>query len=201
PTLASISPISSNLGQTLNVVFTGTNFVNGASTVSFGSDITVNTITVNSSTQITANITIPANAIIGAHNGTVTTAAPGGGTTSSQIFTVNNPATTTVLTTSSTPSSYGQSVTFSATVRSPAGTPTGNVNFYDGGSCATPGALLASTLLNTSGVAPLTIATLSAGGHTIVACYPQTGIFQASGSSVGQQVNKANPNVSVTPYN
>jgi len=98
PTLASISPISSNLGQTLNVVFTGTNFVNGASTVSFGSDITVNTITVNSSTQITANITIPANAIIGAHNGTVTTAAPGGGTTSSQIFTVNNPATTTVLT-------------------------------------------------------------------------------------------------------
>ena len=200
PTLTSISPVSGNLGQTLDVVFTGTNFVNGASTVNFGPDITVNTTTVNSPTQITANITIPTTATVGAHSATVTVAAPGGGTTSGQTFTVNNPATTTVVTTSGSPSTYGQSVTFTATVTSAAGTPTGSVNFYDGGTCLAPGTLLSSAGL-TSGVATLTTAALSAGAHTIVASYPQTGIFNPSCAVVTQQVNKATASITVTPYN
>src|SRR5262249_43600876 len=57
PTLASINPTSGNLSQTLNVTFTGTNYLSGVTTVSFGANITVNTVTVNNSTSLTANIT------------------------------------------------------------------------------------------------------------------------------------------------
>src|SRR6185437_15649790 len=153
-----------------------------------------------SPTQITANFTIPTTATVGAHSATVTVAAPGGGTTSGQTFTVNNPATTTVVTTAGSPSTYGQSVTFTATVTSAAGTPTGSVNFYDGGTCFAPGTLLSSAGL-TSGVATLTTAALSAGAHTIVASYPQTGIFNPSCAVVTQQVNKATASITVTPYN
>src|SRR6185437_15902258 len=153
-----------------------------------------------SPTQITANFTIPTTATVGAHSATVTVAAPGGGTTSGQTFTVNNPATTTVVTTSGSPSTYGQSVTFTATVTSAAGTPTGSVNFYDGGTCLAPGTLLSSAGL-TSGVATLTTAALSASAHTIVASYPQTGIFNPSCAVVTQQVNKATASITVTPYN
>ena len=95
PTLTSILPTSGNRTQTLDVVFTGTNYISGVSTVSFGADITVNTTTVNSSTQITANITIGASASTGARNVSVTNASPGGGTaTLTNGFTVNNPVPT-----------------------------------------------------------------------------------------------------------
>jgi hypothetical protein len=92
PTLTSLSPNSGNRLQTLNVTFTGTNFISGISSVSFGADITVNSTTVNSATQITANITIGANAALGARNVSVTNAAPGGGTaTLTNGFTVSGP--------------------------------------------------------------------------------------------------------------
>ena len=90
PTLASISPTSGNRSQTLDVIFTGTNFISGVSSVSFGPDITVNSTTVNSSTRITANITIGAAAETGPRDVSVTNAAPGGGTaTLTDGFTVN----------------------------------------------------------------------------------------------------------------
>src|SRR5439155_605551 len=52
PTLTSISPTSGNLSQTLDIVFNGTNYISGVTTVSFGTNITVNTVTVNSSTKL-----------------------------------------------------------------------------------------------------------------------------------------------------
>src|SRR3989441_161654 len=58
PTLASIAPTSGNLTQTLDVTFTGTNFINGVSSVSFGSDITANSTSVKCQTASTANNTI-----------------------------------------------------------------------------------------------------------------------------------------------
>ena len=68
---------------------TGTNFIAGVTTVSFGANITVNTTTVDDPTQITANITIANGAALGARNVTVTNPAPGGGTaTSNNGFTV-----------------------------------------------------------------------------------------------------------------
>jgi hypothetical protein len=94
PTLASISPTSGNRLQTVNVVFTGTNFISGVTSVNVGSGITVNSTTVNSSTSLTANITITAGAATGARSFSITNSGPGGGTSGNQTFTVNNPAPT-----------------------------------------------------------------------------------------------------------
>src|SRR5205814_5569 len=119
PTLTSIAPTSGNLSDTLDVVFNGTNYISGVTTVSFGANITVNTVTVNSGIKLTANITIGSGATVGSRNVSVTNPAPGGGTaTLTNGFTVNNPATTTVVTSSSAAntSTYGESVTFTATV-------------------------------------------------------------------------------------
>ncbi len=93
PTITSVTPGSGTQGQTLGVIILGTNLT-GATSVSFGAGITVNSFTVNSSTQITANISISSTATTGARNVSVTTPA-GTGTgsglfsvTSSQIFTL-----------------------------------------------------------------------------------------------------------------
>jgi len=91
PTLTSIAPINGNRLQTLDVVFTGTNFINGVTTVNAGDGITVNSITVNSVTSLTANLTIAANAATGARDFSITNSSPGGGTSANQTFTVNNP--------------------------------------------------------------------------------------------------------------
>ena len=75
-TISSVNPDSGNQGQTLSsVVITGNYFI-CASAVSFGSGITVNSFAVNSASQITASITIAANAALGARDVSVT--APGG---------------------------------------------------------------------------------------------------------------------------
>jgi len=190
PTLASIAPTSGNLSDTLDVVFNGTNYISGASLVSFGPNITVNTTTVNSSTKITANITIASGAVVGPRNVSVTNPAPGGGTaTLTNGFTVNNPATTTTLDSSLNPSTYGDSVTFTATVTSASGTPTGSVTFFDSATCS--GTVLAGpTTLDVNGKAGFTTSSLTVPSHTITACYSPTGIYLASNGSVTQTVNK-----------
>jgi hypothetical protein len=72
PTVTSIAPGEGNQGKTLDVEITGTNFA-GATQVSFGPGITVNSYTVISPTQINANITIDADATLGAKDVSVTT--------------------------------------------------------------------------------------------------------------------------------
>jgi hypothetical protein len=73
--IAQVTPNQGGTSETLNVAITGTNthFAQGGTTVSFGSGITVNSLTVNSLTSATANITIAANAPTGNHNVTLTT--------------------------------------------------------------------------------------------------------------------------------
>ena len=75
PQLLSISPSSGQAGATANVVITGefTAFQQGFSSVSLGDGIQTNFVTVNSITQVTANITIPTNASVGNTYVTVTT--------------------------------------------------------------------------------------------------------------------------------
>ncbi|MFA5078697.1 MAG: PQQ-binding-like beta-propeller repeat protein [Dehalococcoidia bacterium] len=76
PTVTSIAPDQGTQGQTLNVVITGTNFY-GLPAVSLGgANITVNSVTLNSLTQLTVNITISGNCAPGLYNVIVTT---GGG--------------------------------------------------------------------------------------------------------------------------
>jgi len=100
PTVTSISPNSGLQEQTLpNVVITGINFT-GASALSFGTEITVNSFTFNSDNKITANITIATYAAPGPRDVSVTT--PGGTGTRVGAFTViQAPPTITRLSTNS----------------------------------------------------------------------------------------------------
>jgi hypothetical protein len=76
PTVGSVSPSQGNQGQTMTSVVIGGTYLTGASAVDFGAGITVNSFTVDSTTQITVNITISGSAATGARDVSVTT--PGG---------------------------------------------------------------------------------------------------------------------------
>ncbi len=112
PTITSVTPNSGTRGQRLSVTIMGTNFT-GATAVSFGNGITVNNFTVNSATQITANIRISANAATRARTVSVTT--PAGTGTLSSGFNVNAADRPTV--TSVTPNSGTRGQRFSVTIR------------------------------------------------------------------------------------
>src|SRR4029079_4034601 len=75
PVVSLVNPASGAQGQTLSAVIAGSNFQNGAA-CSFGSGITINSCTVNSSAQITSTITIIGSAATGPRGVTVTN--PGG---------------------------------------------------------------------------------------------------------------------------
>ncbi|MBN2100207.1 MAG: IPT/TIG domain-containing protein [Dehalococcoidia bacterium] len=84
PGMSSVSPDQAIQGQTLDVIINGTHFT-GASSVSFGAEIAINSFTVDNDTQITANITVDPNATPGFRDVSVTT--PAG--TVTYLFTVN----------------------------------------------------------------------------------------------------------------
>lgn len=79
--IVSIAPAKGSLGATLDVEITGidNNFVNGTTTVSFllafveDTKITVNTVTVNSPTTLSVNITVANDADVGFRNVKITT--------------------------------------------------------------------------------------------------------------------------------
>jgi hypothetical protein len=96
---------------------------------------------------------------------------------------VNKAATTTGLTSAPDPSSSGQSVTFTATVSSPAGSPTGTVRFFEGTT------LLGTGTVGPGGVATFTTSTLPAGTHTITATYGGDTNFLGSSGTDTQTVN------------
>ena len=77
PTLLSANPNVGEQGQTLTVVLTGrfTNFVQGLTTASFGSGVSVGTVTVNGPTLASVPITISTGATTGTRSVTVTTGA------------------------------------------------------------------------------------------------------------------------------
>lgn len=72
--LKDLQPDRGNRGQTLNVVIIGEDsHFSSSSKVSFGAGITVNSISVQSATRLTANITISSGAALGKRNVLVTT--------------------------------------------------------------------------------------------------------------------------------
>ena len=91
--------------------------------------------------------------------------------------------TTTNIASSLNPSAFGQSVTFTATVRPKvSGTPTGTVTFYNGTTN------IGSSNLNNIGVATLTTSNLSVGTHGMTATYNGDANFATSTSPVLNQV-------------
>ncbi len=98
---------------------------------------------------------------------------------------VVNTGTTTTVVSSQNPSTFGQSVTFTATVSSPAGAAPGSVTFIVDNVNQSP------TALNGSGQATLTLSNLTPGPHTIGASYAGTTNYgPSSASPLTQTVNR-----------
>jgi parallel beta-helix repeat protein len=112
----------------------------------------------------------------------------GGSTSSALTQTVNPIQTATTVSSSGNPSTFGQSVTFTANVQISSGSgPTGTVIFFDGAT-----ALGTSSLSNSS--AQLAISSLAVGSHSITARYSGDANFAGSTSSALTQT--VNPIVS-----
>lgn len=129
----------------------------------------------------TAALTAAAHSITAVYSGDANNT---GSTSAPLTQTVNAVSSTaTALTSSKNPSEAGQAVTFSANVTSAGGTPTGTVNFLDGG------VMIGSAAL-AGGAAAFTTSALSKGSHTITAVYAGTVGFTTSTSpALVQAVN------------
>lgn len=100
--------------------------------------------------------------------------------------TINKASTTTTLGSSSNPSRFGQSITLSSTVSSAVGTPTGSVDFYDGGT------LLGTGTLDGNGHASISTTAVGVGIRPVIAQYQGSTDYSTSLASGGfQQVLKA----------
>jgi hypothetical protein len=102
-----------------------------------------------------------------------------------QSFAVGATTTTTVVTSSSNPSTYRAAVTFTATVSSAGGTPSGSVTFKDGSTT-----LCAAVTLDGAGLATCTTSSLPVGTHTISATYAGSSTFASSAGSMKQTVTR-----------
>ncbi|HEX7394929.1 MAG TPA: Ig-like domain repeat protein [Anaerolineaceae bacterium] len=151
--------------------------------------VSVNSVTFTDPTHLTLNIST-AGAAAGAKDVTITN-PDGQSVIGTAILTVSATAavgTTTAVVASPNPSTYGQSVTFTATVSPLSGvaTPAGSAEFFDG---STP----LGTALLSAGKAEFMTASLAAGAHSIAAVYSGDANFMASTGSLtgGQLVQKA----------
>ena len=102
--------------------------------------------------------------------------------------------TTTTVSSSAATSTYGNAVTFTATISAASGAvaPTGTVSFFDGATLRGTDSIANSTGVGTS-TWSLTTASLKAGAHAIHAVYNPTGSFTGSQSAdLAQQVNQRN---------
>ena len=91
-------------------------------------------------------------------------------------------STATTLTSSLNPAPAGTSVTFTATVSSSYGTPTGTVTLTDG-------TTVLGTLTLSGGIATYSTSSLAVGTHTIAASYAANGNFAASSASLIEVIN------------
>jgi uncharacterized repeat protein (TIGR03803 family) len=101
--------------------------------------------------------------------------------------TVNMAGTTTAVSATPPSSTFGQEVTFTATVSANApgsGTPTGTVAFSDG---STP----LGTIALSGGSATVSTSSLSVGSHTITGTYSGDGNFMTSSANASETVSKA----------
>ncbi|MFF9650553.1 Ig-like domain repeat protein [Streptomyces sp. NPDC014622] len=155
-------------------------------TVSFREGLTLlGTSTLNGSGVATLPVSTLA---VGSHALTATYNGGAGfnpSTSPVDIQTVNKASTITILVAAPNPSNVGQTVVLTATVTPippGAGTPTGTVSFFDGAT------LLGTSILNPSGVATFSTATLSLGTHTLSAVYSGDGNFIGSTGTYTTQV-------------
>ncbi|MCO5306562.1 MAG: Ig-like domain repeat protein [Microthrixaceae bacterium] len=94
--------------------------------------------------------------------------------------------TTTVVASSANPSTFGQTITLTATVSGQGGTPSGSAEFRDGAT------LVGTAALDENGAATLDVSDLAVGDHPITAVYPGDAVFAGSTSAaLTQTVERA----------
>jgi hypothetical protein len=101
----------------------------------------------------------------------------------------SKPNPTVSVSTSANPSPPGQLVTFTASVSGSAGTPTGAVSFFAGGTAIAG----CSSVALTSGSASCSTSALAAGTHSISVQYPGDATYNAAVSSAFSQVISTSP--------
>jgi Bacterial Ig-like domain (group 3) len=111
------------------------------------------------------------------------TFAPSSGTAQHDVILARTSST---LSSSKNPSKPDDDVTFSASVTSTFGTPSGSVLFVEG-SCNAPTRTWGADQLDDAGRAKLKIQSFSVGTHIMFACYLGSGTFAPSASNVIQQ--------------
>jgi hypothetical protein len=178
----------STIGQ--SVTFTATVAGSGGTptgTVTFSVDGGAGTpATLNGGQAIFTTSTLP----IGTHNITATyggdTNFAASSTASPLMQTVNQRSTTTTVASSANPSTFGQSVTFTATVTGSGGlTPMGTVTFSVDG-------VVGSPINLTNGQASFSTAALTIGSHKITATYAGDANFTGSNNTASPLVQNVN---------
>ena len=156
---------------------TGTvTFFDGATTLGTG------VLSAGSATYTTSALTIGSHAIVATYGGDSNF---GGSASSTLTQVVNKYATSTSVSSGTNPSTFGSPATFTATVTSTSGTPTGTVTFKDGATT------LGSAVLS-AGSAMYSTSTLAVGPHSITAVYGGDSSFDVSTSApLTQNVNSA----------
>jgi hypothetical protein len=215
-----LSSTSPPLAQTVNQATTATTVTSSLNPSTFGQSVTF-TATASSSVGIPTGMvtffdgvtTLGTGALTTSGQATLATAALPGGThtitagyggdtnfatsASSALTQTVKVSTTTTVTSSPNPSTFGQSVIFTATVSSSGGVPTGLVTFLDG--ATTPPTMLGTGALNAPGQATFSTSALAVGSHSITASYSGDALRNPSTSSVlTVTVNKASTSTSVT---
>ena len=178
---ADYSSLTANVSLTVNK---GTPAITWAApaAVTYGTALSLTQLDATSNTAGIFVYTPAAGAILGAGPQTLSVAfTPTDATdyllaTAQTLLAVNPASTTTIVSVLPSQAGIGANVTFTSTVSSSAGTPTGNATFFDG---ATP----LSTLALASGVATFTTSSLAAGAHSITCSYSGSANFSASTSS------------------
>lgn len=167
---------------TATVTPIGTYAITGTVTFRSGTTTLATVTTTNGAASYTTSaLTASAKSITAIYNGDSNNATS---TSAVLIQTVNKATTTTTLTSSLNPSSFGQSVTFTATVTSAPGvTPTGSVTFRRGTTS------LGTVSLSASGIATVRTSSLPRGNDTISATYNGTANFATSTVSLVKTVN------------
>ncbi len=196
PTVTGVGPGSGSTSGGTTVTITGSNFATSGNGVSvsfggvFGSGVQVSNsgvLSVVTPSHAAGQVDVVVNNI-GPPTQSSTVNA------SSKFTFVAPAATTTSLTSSVNPTVSGGSTTFTATVTTGSGTPTGTVAFKDGGTNI-PGC--SSQTLNVgSAQATCTTSGLSVGNHTITAVYSGSSSYAGSTSTnLTQAVNSPVPTV------
>jgi hypothetical protein len=223
PSIASVSPSSGLQGAVVPVTITGSNFLAGATVAVSNPGITVSNVVIGSGTQITATLTIAANAALGSAGITVTTS---NGVSSPASFTVAPPPPGL---SSMTPSSGVQASSVPVTLNgsnfvpgaivavSNPGITVSNVNVVNSAQITATFTIAANaavgsanvTVTTSGGASPSITFTTNAAPPALVSITPSTGVIGSSfsvslsGSSflAGATVATTSPSITVSNVN